>query len=288
MMILKHIATAFAALLATTAHAQGGSIIRNTVTGVAGSMLQPTFGGGGFTGIVTFLRGRILLILAPIGVLLIVRAGIRLISSEDDNKLSKAKNTIAATCVGIMLAAISDRFVMAFFSPGGAWNPGTSSAGATILTIEILGILNWATVLIAVLAALIIIVSGLKTVSSFGKEDTAIIKNTLNGVVAGLLLMGTAGALRLSIGVVAGVTDPTNISPTPIINRAVGIIVTLLGFTALIALAVIVYAGLLMVLNFGNDDQYSKGKSLIMRAVIGLGIMFVSGTSIVFLASFLI
>lgn len=287
-MIFFHFLTAVLAQLVGTVHAQGSVSVINTANQVAGGMLAAAFGGGGFTGIAEFLRGKILLILAPIGIFLVVRAGLKLINSQEDDKLTKAKNTIAATCVGLMMAAISDRLVMAFFAPGGAWNRGTSTAGASILSIEIFGILEWVTVFIAVIAVLVIIISGLKTVSSFGTEDTGIIKRTLVGVSSGILLITSAGAIRLSIGVIDGVTDPSGITPAPIINRGVGIILTVLAFTSVIAMGVIVYAGMMMVLNWGNEDGYSKGKSLIFRACIGLSVMLLSGAAVVFIANLLI
>lgn len=286
--MLLHFLSAITSRLIETVHAQGSVSVIGTMNQVAGGLIAASFGGGGFTGIAEFLRGKILLILAPIGIFLVVRAGLKLINSQEDDKLSKAKSTIAATCVGIMLAAISDRLVMAFFSPGGAWNRGTSSTGANILSIEIFGILEWVTVFIAVIAVAVIIVSGLKTVSSFGSEDTGAIKRTLVGVVTGILLITSAGAIRLSIGVIDGVTDPTNITPNPIINRGIGIVLTVLAFTSVIAMGVIVYAGMMMILNWGNEDGYTKGKSLIFRACIGLSVMLLSGAAVVFIANLLI
>lgn len=285
-MIISHILTALTSLIASPAMAASISDTANSVSN--GLMAQ--FGGGGFPGIAEFLRGRILLILAPIGILLVVRAGLRLINSQDDDKLTKAKNTIAATCVGIMLAAISDRLVMAFFSPGGAWSRATSDTGANILSLEILGILNWATVFIAVLGVLMIIVAGLKTVSTFGAEDTGPLKRSVTGVATGILVITTSGALKLAIGLAPGVAPslPTGGNPSPAIDRGVGIILSILGFTSLIAMAVIVYAGMMMVLNFGNEENYTKGKSLIFRSVIGLAVMLLSGAAVVFIADLLI
>lgn len=272
-----------------SAHA---GIISDTANSVSNGLVSSFTAGGltGFSGIAEFMRGRILLIIAPIAIFLVVRAGLRLINSQDDDKLSKAKSTIGSTCVGIMFAAISDRLVMAFYAPGGTWNRGTSSTGANILTTEILGIINWSTVFIAVLGALIIIVSGLKTVSSFGNEDTGLIKRSVSGVVTGILVITTSGAIKLAIGLVPGVSAvlPTGSNPAPAITRGVGIILTLLGFTSLIAFGIVVYAGMMMVLNWGNEDNYSKGKSLIYRALAGLAIMLLSGAAIVFLQNLVI
>lgn len=288
MMIYTLIQTALATICMTVSHTDAA-----TVGGTANSVsngLVGSFGGGGFEGIAEFLRGRILLILTPIALFIIVRAGLRLVTSQEDDKLNKAKTTIGATCVGIMLAYISDRLVMAFYSPGGTWTTGTSTTGANILTTEILGIINWATSFVAIVGVLIIIVAGLKTVSSFGAEDTGILKRSVTGVVTGLLLIVTTGAIKLSIGLAPEVIAvlPTGANPSTGIGRAINIILILLSFTSIIALAVIIYAGMMMVLNWGNEDNFTKGKSLIYRCVAGLAIMLLSGAAVVFIQNLVI
>ncbi len=250
--------------------------------------LSPGFGpDGGFVGIAVFLRGQILLIVAPVAITLIVRAGSRLINSQEDDKLTKAKNTIASVCVGIMLAYVSDRLVNAFFAPGGGWSDGSAIAGANILTTEIAGALDFFTSMAVILSILIIIVSGLRAVTTFGKDDgPAMIRQSVMGVVTGLLLMAVAGSIKAALGLSEDVIAafPTGSTPSPIIVTGVNIVLALLGFTSLIAFAVIVYAGMRMVLNWGNEENYTKGKDLIFRAVIGLVIMLLSGTAVVFIS----
>ena len=288
MMSFIRILTALASLGATTAAAQTN--ISGVADRVSNGTLASNFGGGGFSGIAEFLRGKILIVVAPIAIFFVVRSGLRLINSQEDDKLTKAKNTIAATCVGVMFAYISDRLVTAFFTPGGTWNNSSATTGANVLSTEIIGILNWITVFVAVLGALIIIVSGLKVVSSFGGEDTGAMRRTIGGVVAGILLITCIGAIKLSLGLTAGALAvlPGAASPTSIISRGVGIILILIGFTSAIALGVIVYAGILMVFNLGDEDQYTKAKSLIIRSVIGLAVMLLSGAGIVFIQNLVI
>ncbi len=264
------------------AHAQ----ISGVANGVAGG-LSSGFGSGGFVGIAEFLRGRILLLIFPVAVTLVVRAGSRLINSQEDDKLKKAKNTIASVCVGIMLAYVSDRLVNAFYAPGGGWGRGSATTGANILTTEIAGALNFFTTMAVILSVLIIIVSGLRAVTTFGKDDgTAMIRQSVTGVASGLLLMAVAGSIKAALGLAPGViaTLPTGSNPSPIITTGVNIVLALLGFTSLIAFGVIVYAGMRMVLNWGDEANYTKGKDLIFRAVIGLVIMLLSGTAVVFIS----
>jgi len=255
--------------------------IGGIATSVSGG-LSEGFGSGGFVGLVMFLRERVLLIIYPVGVFMLVRAGLKLINSQDEDKLNKAKRTIAATVVGIMMAHLSLKLVDAFFFVGGALAPG---AGANILSVEIAGILNWVTTLMAVIAILMIVASAIRAVASFGKEDgTTQIRQTIYGTVLGIGMIVTSGAIKLSLGLAADASAvlPGFPSPGPVIIRGIGITIVVLSFMALIALGVIIYAGMLMVANLGNDEQYNKAKGIITRAVIGLVVILLSSVLMFF------
>lgn len=283
-MKLRSAVTGLLLLLPSIAHAQ----ISNVANQVGAGLIS---GFGGFVGIAEFLRLRFLTLLAPIGIFIIVRAGLRLINSQDEGKLDTAKRTIAATCVGIMLAWISDRLVMAFYAPGGTWSMGTASTGAGILSLEIAGILNWVTTLVAALAVLIIVASGIRAVGSFGKEENATeVKQTVAGVITGIGIMIMSGAIKLALGLNPAVAPslPGMPNPDPIIARGIGITITILSFLALAAFAVIVYAGMLMVFNMGNEEQFNKGKGIIYRVLIGLTVVLFSGVLAIFVMNLFI
>lgn len=55
-----------------------------------------------------------------------------------------------------------------------------------------------------------------------------------------------------------------------------------LGFLGLIAVAFLIYAGVLMVTAGGNDDQVGKAKTIITYAVIGIVIILLSWTIVTF------
>lgn len=277
-MKLRSALTGLLLLLPGIAHGQ----ISNIADQVGSGLIS---GFGGFVGMAEFLRYRLLLLLAPIGIFIVVRAGLRLINSQDEGKLEAAKRTIAATCVGIMLAWVSDRLVMAFYAPGGTWSEGTVITGASILTLEIAGILNWVTTLVAALAILIIVASGIRAVGSFGKEENAAeVKRTVAGVVTGIGMIILSGAIKLTLGLNPDVVPslPGMPSPDPIITRSIGITITVLSFLALVAFVVVVYAGLLMVFNMGNEEQFNKGKAIIIRVLIGLTVVLFSGVLAIF------
>lgn len=270
-----------AALLPAAAHAN------TSVSGAANSVangLMGAFGSGGFLGIVLYLRDQILALLYGVAVFLVVWAGVRLISSSDEGKLDAAKRTIAATAVGIMLAHLSLRILDAFYGPGGALAPG---AGAQILSQEIGGIIDFVASIIGTVAILVILGSAIKAVLSFGKEDSEGVRNAVYGVVLGIGLIVISGAVKAVLGLPEDTSPgaPDSPTPDPIIARGVEIAVIILSFIALIAVGVIIYAGLLMVVNFGNEDQYEKAKGIIKRALTGLIVILFANLLIFFVVN---
>jgi hypothetical protein len=58
-----------------------------------------------------------------------------------------------------------------------------------------------------------------------------------------------------------------------------------LGLLGLIAVAFLIYAGILMVTAGGNDEQVTKARKIIMYAVIGIVIILLSYTVVTFVSS---
>jgi len=58
-----------------------------------------------------------------------------------------------------------------------------------------------------------------------------------------------------------------------------------LGLLGLIAVAMLIYAGVLMVTAGGNDEQVTKARKIIMYAVVGIVIILLSYTIVTFVAS---
>ncbi len=58
-----------------------------------------------------------------------------------------------------------------------------------------------------------------------------------------------------------------------------------LGLLGLIAVAFLIYAGILMVTAGGNDEQIAKSRKIIMYAVVGIVIILLSWTVVTFVTS---
>lgn len=211
-----------------------------------------------------------------IAILIIVRAGFVLVYRGSDEELSRAKRSIASSLTAIVLFFLAPRIVDIFYGGIQFGGPGTAleapGAHVAILSEEIMGFLRWILVFVGVGAVLIIIVSGLRTIVSFGNEEgTAQLKRTVAGVAGGILLLVFAEAIVLTLGLNGGA--PTAI---PLLQKIFEVVNNVLILAGLLAFAVVVYAGFSMILFLGNEEKFSAAKSLIIRALVGIAVILVS------------
>lgn len=206
---------------------------------------------------------------------IIVRYGVALIYGQEEEKLQKAKKMIGASIAAIMLLYLAEPLTNAFYGGFSAGQAGkaltTPPTSAGILTKEIGGVISWFETIVAVLAVTIIIVSGILAVTSYGKEEGgAQFKRTIFAVIFGVFLIVIKQVILGTFGLQTGAALPGNPSVAFALQKIVQIVSSLLAFAALLAAVVIVYAGILMILNFGNEEQYTKAKGILVRACIGL------------------
>jgi lysylphosphatidylglycerol synthetase-like protein (DUF2156 family) len=250
-----------------------------------------TFGGGacGFVdmAINVTIRLRPLIIIAAVFVITI--AGFRLVITETEETLSKAKQIIGATLAGVILSYLVEPFVDAFYGGllggtlGGVFGGEAGSVprgemllGAMILSTEVSGVIRWFLVITATLAVLMIVIAGLQAVGkSASEEGVSQLRRTVFYVIAGILILVFSQAITQTFGL-TGVTLPGAPTIGPAASAVITVVSFVLGFLALVAVAVIVYAGFLMVANLGNEEQFGRAKSLLIRVAIGLFVIIVS------------
>lgn len=217
-----------------------------------------------------------------IATFIIVRYGFTLINSQEEEKLKKAKQMIGASLAALMLLYLPEKLVPAFYggyNAGGALDPGgaggaltTPDVSAGLVIDELKGVISWFETIVAVMAVTIIIVSGILAVTNYGKEEGgAQFKHTVGAVLFGVFLIVIKKVILDTFGLQEGLS-PLTPAPTilPTLTKIVQIATGLLSFAGLIAAAIMIYAGILMALNFGNEEQYTKAKGIIVRTGIGL------------------
>lgn len=250
------------------AHAQ----VTNIITGIGGGG-----GAGAAQDMFAILHNAGRSLLTVISVAMLVRAAAKMIGSISEEKMEEGRKSVGATIGGIILINLSYAFVSAFWGGG---DQGVTS-NARQLTNEIHGLVEWAQVLVGILAVAMIVVSAFKGIASFGKDDAADdLKKSVTGAIVGILLVVFDGLLISTIGGNGG-----RASPQPLIGMIIMVVSGLLKYLALLAVCVIIYAGIMMIVRVGSDDQYDKSKSLIVRVLIGLVIVLFSYFIVNFISS---
>lgn len=254
------ILSALAALIPTQAHAlTGGAIISQQFANLVTA----------FWPLWTF-----------VAVLVLVIAGYTLMISHDENAIDKAKTTIIAVVIGgvitVLITAIGGTNVIGWVY-NGTYGVAFRNTGV-LFGIEAEGVAGWITAMAAMVGIVIIIITVLKAVASFGGDESAYsnTRTVILHVILGLILIGGATIVR-NVFFASG-------EPSPFIGLVRDKIGIVLGFMTLIAIAILIVAGFRMVTSFGREEEYSAAKSLAVRAVFGLLVILLSYSLVFFVA----
>lgn len=236
----------------------------DTIQRVAGT-LNPGLGGAEFGSIYRVMMESFIGVVSLVGTLMIVRAGLALATSQEEGQLEKARKVIINVSVALVLLNLAPRIAEALLA--------YQSGGPGIIEQELIGLLNFFETVAAIAAVVFIIVSGIRAVTTYGGEDgPAHLKRTLIGVGAGILLIATKQLIVRAV--------VTERNPNAILSIIKTFVEAVLGLGALVATIVLIWAGLLMIVNLGKDEQYTRAKTLVVRVGIGL-IVILSSMAIV-------
>ncbi len=274
-------------LIAPTAYAVTVTDAINT----AGNGLAPTVGTGTFGSIVNTVAASFIPIINTAGSLAIVIAGFFLTVTGNENQSTTAKRVFVGGIVSIVLVNVGTAFVSALITGGFSVSPTTLlPTGTTILTApagagniisaEAIGLMDFVAVPLGIICVLMIIASGIRAIANFGSEDgIAQLRRTVIFVVAGFMLVASRVFLAGTV-TITGLTATA--SPTNIISRMVYYTSAVFVLLITVAVGMLIYAGILMIANVGNEDGYSRAKSLIIRVAIGFIVLLGSGGIVIF------
>ena len=221
-------------------------------------------------------------------------AGFFLALSGSETQTTTARRVFISSMAGLALMNLVDVFASSLISTNFAFSPSSlTPSGATILTApdiagdilagEARDLIAFLEVPLGILCVVMIIVSGIRAIANFGSEDgVAQLRRTVLFTVAGFILVymrsTLVGGALLSPGIADG-------SPSSTIHVVLLVLNRIIAFTIILAIGMIVYAGILMIANIGREEQYSKAKGLIIRVAIGLLVMVASGGIILLLTT---
>lgn len=247
---------ALMATIASPALAQFGDAISH----VSGTLVSG-IGGNEIGSIYASIMRSLVIGIDVAGVVMIARMGFTLTFVQGDDQLTKARKTIGYVTTALILINLALPMRDAFIA--------YQTNGAEILTVEIIGLLRYFETMLAIAAILFIIISGIRAVTTYGKEDgPEHLKRTIFGVMSGIALI-TVKTLIVNAIVVER-------TPAPLLAIIKSFLLIVLGFVALAATVVLIWAGFLMIINLGKDEQYTKAKALVGRVAIGLVVILVS------------
>ena len=226
-------------------------------------------------------RGRVLI--GAVAFITVITAAFTLIIRQSEEALTTAKRMITGVIIGLFLIFTSERFVDALYGgfsiqPGTLITGSTSSigsstilTGSTILSEEILGIVRWGETIVAIIAVGLLVLQGIAVLASFGSEQ-ALQKayRAVTSTVLGLLLIVFDRAIAAVFGFDQMAALPGTPDASIFIVEIFGLVRLLLGFTGIVTIAVMLYAGFLMIFNLGNDELITKAKGIIGNALLGL------------------
>jgi len=234
----------------------------------------------GFGGIFMQVASGLRALVTIVAFAVIVRAGLQMIAELQEDQGGKSKRAITGALVAIVLANIADGVSTALFSGVSLEGTGTNlEAAGTNIGLEIEGFFGFIEIPIAALAVLMIVVSGIKAVTKYGSEEGLTqLRHTVFSVLFGMVLI--ASKVWIATDIIGSSTGGTR-TPDNFIGVITNIVAIILGFVALGAVITIIYAGIIMVLGIGKEEQYSRGKAIIVRVLIGL-VVIVSSVAIAY------
>lgn len=203
---------------------------------------------------------------------------------------------IAAVALGITVGLVPELTMAQFYNgPGivGGINQAEAVGGVTGRGLRqvILDLLFAVLVFMGLAAVVVIVIAGIWLVVSVGDESAKEkAKKIILYAVVGLIIISLAAAIVLFIinatgggGIFGPVPDIG--TGTDIRTTVLGIIKGILNFMALVAVVVIVIAGIYMVVSLGDEQAKDRAKRIILYTVVGLLIILFASAIVGFVSS---
>lgn len=202
----------------------------------------------------------------------IVLSGIRMIFAQgDENTITEQKRAILWGVIGLVFILIFGRMIEVIYGPAGQIR--TSLTPDQGFSDEVLGIVAFIKAIIGSIAIFFIVLSGIRTITAQGEEDQ--VTNQRKSIIwigVGLILLAIDQVIVDNIFVFPTQNNDQIQSGNVvnIIDTAGNVLRFILGFVGLITLGILVYGAATMVMNYGNDEQVQKSKTIIRNAIIGI------------------
>ncbi len=223
-------------------------------------------------------------LIGGLAIIWIIISGIRMtMAGGDETAITEQKMSIIYAVIGLVTILLIERMIDIIYGPLGTYRTELDIATTTQFNMEVFGVVNFIKALFGILAILMIIVSGIKTIFAFGDEERLKKQKTsIIWIVIGFVLVLINKVIIENIFTIpAQNKDQISASNITTIINTLGLVIEFaLGFVGLFALGALIYGAGTMVANYGNDEMLKKSKSIIKNAIIGI-IVIISAYTIV-------
>jgi hypothetical protein len=219
-----------------------------------------------------------------LAIIWIIISGIRMVlAGGDESAISEQRRSITYAFVGLIIILLLERLIDIIYGPAGVVRTELTAEATAAFSVEVYSLISYIKAIIGTIAILMIVVSGLRTIFTYGEEE-GITKQrkAILWIGIGLILLFVNKAIIEQIFIMPVQThDQISASNvTAIINTFGQVMQFILGFVGLIALGTLVYGAGFMLINYGNEELVKESKKIIKNAIIGI-IVIISAYTIV-------
>lgn len=205
----------------------------------------------------------------------IVIAGFYLILGlGSENSKETAKKILLYTAIGVVIVNVAETIRDFFFS----LDDGTASTAVTTI---IQDIIDTFTSYVGILSVAVIIIAGFYLILGLGSENS---KETARKIILytaiGIIVIALANVIVDFLFSL----DPNSGVSSSIYGRLLDVLLQVLSFVGLLAVAVIVIAGIMLVLSLGDEGRKDTAKKTIIYALIGLVVIILASSFVRFIA----
>lgn len=197
-------------------------------------------------------------------------AGLRLVSKSSEDEVANARRSIMVIIAGVVLAVLTEQGIL-FDAVKNVEN----GEGAELLCDEFLGIIQMIELGGGFLAILAVVITGINVLVSFGAEDVAgPMRNAVFALLMGLFILVAKTVVFPAIGIAtSGCSLLGTIDSSGLVNHVISLLSDLLGYLEIVAVLIIVILGIMLIINWGNEESFNRLKGYLIRAVIGFIIL---------------
>ena len=237
-----------------------------------------------FREVVMKLTGFLKELMIPIAILLLVYGGVELyLTHGNEEKYKQTISQIAGIGTGFVLMFLAVNLVdWVFFGREGEIFRGEvdSAEFAKKGMMEIMGVFDYLVTFAVIIAVAFIVWNAITLIIAGGEDEakiTEIKKRIIYSVVGIIIIISIEPMIEMITDIDGGLVMPSVFGGISLVAKWVNFLLGLIGTFAVIA---IIYAGIRLIVNFGDEEATTQAKNIAMGAIIGLIITFSAWTII--------